>query len=182
MPETGPVIASVEGLGRLLLRGDAVVAQAAGTAFGIPIPLEACRAEFHPPRAALWLGPDEFLLLLPEPWVADTMAALAAALGAAPHALVDVSQRQRGLVVEGADAATLLNAGCPLDLDLVAFPVNTCTRTLLGKAEVVLWRMAAGRFNAGRWPPAARSSAPCGRAAAGCGRPAGPGARRFAAG
>jgi len=49
--------------------------------------------------------------------------------------------------VEGADAAALLNAGCPLDLDEAAFPVNACTRTLLGKAEIVLWRMAPERFH-----------------------------------
>lgn len=147
MAETAPVIATVGGLGRLLLRGDAAVALAAGTAFGVPIPTQACRAEFQPPRAALWLGPDEFLLLLPEAWMADTTASLGAALASLPHALVDVSHRQLGLVVEGADAAALLNAGCPLDLDEATFPANACTRTLLGKAEIVLWRMAADRFH-----------------------------------
>jgi len=147
MSDTAPVIAAVEGLGRLLLRGDAAVALAAGAAFGVPVPTQACRAEFQPPRAALWLGPDEFLLLLPEAWVADAVADIATALAALPHALVDVSQRQLGLVVEGADAAALLNAGCPLDLDAAAFPVNTATRTLLGKAEIILWRMAADRFH-----------------------------------
>jgi len=139
-------ITRVHGLGRLLLRGDAAVMQVAGAAYGVPIPDQACRAEFLPPRAALWLGPDEFLLLMPKPWVEPTMAEIAAALGDLPHAIVDVSQRQQALSVEGADAAALLNAGCPLDLDQAAFPVNTCTRTLLGKAEIVLWRMAPERF------------------------------------
>jgi sarcosine oxidase subunit gamma len=140
-------ITPVLGLGRLLLRGDAAVTQAAGAAFGVPIPQQACTAIFHPPRAALWLGPDEFLLLMPEPWVAQAVTDMTAALGDLPHALVDVGQRHLALAVEGADAALLLNAGCPLDLDLAAFPVNACTRTLLGKAEIVLWRMAPGRFH-----------------------------------
>jgi len=140
-------VTQVHGLGRLLLRGDAAVMQAAGAAFGVPIPDQACTAIFHPPRAALWLGPDEFLLLMPEPWVDPTMAEITRALGDLPHALVDVSQRQQAVSVEGADAAALLNAGCPLDLDEAAFPVNACTRTLLGKAEIVLWRMAPERFH-----------------------------------
>ena len=36
--------------------------------------------------------------------------------------------------------ALLLNEGCPLDLDAAAFPPGRCTRTLFGKAEIVLWR------------------------------------------
>jgi sarcosine oxidase, subunit gamma len=41
---------------------------------------------------------------------------------------------------------TLLAAGCPLDLDERAFPVGMCTRTVLAKAEVVLWRTGVESF------------------------------------
>ena len=41
----------------------------------------------------------------------------------------------------------LLNAGCPLDLDRHAFPVGMCTRTLLQKTEIVLWRIAENVFH-----------------------------------
>jgi sarcosine oxidase subunit gamma len=34
----------------------------------------------------------------------------------------------------------LLAAGCPLDLHSSAFSAGAATRTLLGKAEIVLWR------------------------------------------
>jgi sarcosine oxidase subunit gamma len=140
-------ITPVHGLGRLLLRGDAAAVQTAGAAFGVPIPQKACTAVFHPPRAALWLGPDEFLLLMPEPWVSQAVADIAAALGGLTHVLVDVGQRHLALALEGADAAVLLNAACPLDLDEAVFPVNACTRTLLGKVEILLWRMAPHRFH-----------------------------------
>ena len=42
---------------------------------------------------------------------------------------------------------TALNAGVPLDLDLAAFPVGVVARTLLLKAEIVLWRRKAERFH-----------------------------------
>jgi sarcosine oxidase subunit gamma len=45
----------------------------------------------------------------------------------------------------------LLNAGCPLDLDLAAFPVGMCTRTVLAKAEIVLWRTSAEVFHVEVW-------------------------------
>jgi len=98
---------------------------------------------------ALRLGPDEFLLLLPEGEapVLDV---------AEPYSLVDISHRQTGIVLEGPAAADMLNAGCPLDLDERAFPVGMATRTLFMKADIVLWRVAAQKFHIEVW----RSFAP----------------------
>jgi sarcosine oxidase subunit gamma len=44
-----------------------------------------------------------------------------------------------------------LSAGCPLDLDLAAFPIGACTRTVLGKTEIVLWRRAQDSFHLEVW-------------------------------
>jgi sarcosine oxidase subunit gamma len=54
-------------------------------------------------------------------------------------------------MLRGPQAATLLSAGCPLDLDDSAFPVGMCTRTVLAKAEVVLWRTGAEAFRIEVW-------------------------------
>jgi sarcosine oxidase subunit gamma len=58
--------------------------------------------------------------------------------------------------VSGRDGPTLLAAGCPFDLDVSAFPVGMCTRTMLAKAEIVLWRTAGEAFRIEVW----RSFAP----------------------
>ena len=131
---------------RYILRGGEPVRSAAAAAVGVGIPAEACRAKMQGERAALWLGPDEWLLITPEPEGAAFAGSLAKALSALPHSLVDVSHRQSACELRGPHAATLLAAGCPLDLDERAFPVGMCTRTVLAKAEVVLWRTAAERF------------------------------------
>lgn len=130
---------------RWALRGGPDVALHAGSAFGAPPPLQPLRAAAEGPRAALWLGPDEWLLIA-EDEPAGLAAALEAALAGVPHALVDVSHRQCAIEISGPGAARLLNAGVPLDLDLAAFPVGMATRTLLLKAEIVLWRRDAERF------------------------------------
>ena len=39
-----------------------------------------------------------------------------------------------------------VNAGCPQDLSLAAFPVGACSRTILGKVEIVLLRTAEDSF------------------------------------
>src|SRR5205807_404202 len=105
-----------------------------------PVPEIPCRAGGGGERAALWLGPDEWLLIAPARLASALPAMLNRALDELPHSLVDVSHRQTALAVSGPEAATLLAAGCPLDLDTSAFPVGMCTRTMLAKAEIVLWR------------------------------------------
>jgi len=100
-------------------------------------------------RAALWLGPDEQLLLGAEG--ADIAAILEPVLRDLPHSLVDISHRQIALEVSGPQATLLLNAGCPLDLDPSAFPVGMCTRTVLAKAQIVLWRTSEDTFHVEVW-------------------------------
>jgi len=111
-------------------------------AFGVDLPTTPMRANAIGARAALWLGPDEWLLLAVE----GDGPPLAAVLDGKPAALVDIGHRQVGLIVSGPRAEVLLNAGCPLDLDAAAFPVGMCTRTILAKAEIVLWRTADHDF------------------------------------
>ena len=91
------------------------------------MPQQACRAAVADGRAALWLGPDEWLLLAPQSDGPALAAALERAMEGKPHSLVDVSHRQTGIEISGLDAAATLNAGCPLDLDPDAFPVGMCT-------------------------------------------------------
>lgn len=114
---------------RHILRGEA-----GGTTIdGVTLPRQPCRATACQGRAALWLGPDEFLLLgFGEPQTA--------------FALVDVTHRQLGFRLAGEEAATLLAAGVPLDLAEIAFPVGMCARTLFDKAEITLWRRGADEW------------------------------------
>ena len=136
---------------RYILRGGAQVRAAAEAAARVGIPTAACRAITQGERAALWLGPDEWLLIAPEAQGAALAGALETALAQLPHSLVDVSHRQCACMLRGPQAATLLSAGCPLDLDESAFPVGMCTRTVLAKAEVVLWRTATQAFRIEVW-------------------------------
>jgi sarcosine oxidase, subunit gamma len=136
---------------RLVLRAPEPARAAAERAFGTPVPTTACRAGVQAERAALWLGPDEWLLLAPAAAAAAVLSGLESALSGLACSIVDVSHRQIGLEVAGARAELLLAAGCPLDLQPQAFPVGMCTRTVLGKTEVVLWRTAPDTFRLEVW-------------------------------
>jgi sarcosine oxidase, subunit gamma len=159
-PRTGPLaslaslpcpaaeMGSLAPAARFIFRGRQAAVAAAGQAFGVSLPEIACRAATTGDRAALWLGPDEWLLIAPE---RDDIAERFAILSGLPHALVDVGHRNTGLEIAGPEAATVLSSGCPLDLDIEAFPVGMCTRTVLAKAEIVLWRKASERFRIEVW-------------------------------
>jgi sarcosine oxidase subunit gamma len=136
---------------RFIFRGPPVAQAAAGSAFGVALPTVACRAAEAGSRAALWLGPDEWLLLAGEDEGPAVAADLARSLSDQAHSLVDVSHRQVALELRGPHAEWLLASQCPLPLDLASFPVGMCTRTVFAKVEVVLWRRSSETFHVEVW-------------------------------
>ena len=140
---------------RFILRGGEAVRVACGMVFGAEPPSRPGPAG-EGERAALWLGPDEWLLIAGAADAGTIAELLESVLEGTAHSLVDVSHRQIGLVASGPAAARVVNAGCPLDLGLAAFPVGFATRTLFDKAEIVLWRRAEATFHVEVW----RSFAP----------------------
>lgn len=136
---------------RFVFRGDAAARAAAGQGFGITLPEAACRAATDGTRAALWLGPDEHLLLAPDGEGAAIERELSQTLAGQAHSLVDVSHRQVGFSVTGPHAEWLLESQCPLPLNPRDFPVGMCTRTVYAKAEIVLWRPAEQVFHVEVW-------------------------------
>lgn len=92
---------------------------------------------------ALGLGPDEWLLILPDGAPPPTISGT--------HALTDIGHRNFGLIVEGAQAARLIQCGCALDLSPTAFPVGKATRTVHEGVEMVLWRTGTATFRIEAW-------------------------------
>jgi len=86
-------------------------------------------------RTVLWLGPDEWLVLGGRE--ADF-----------PHsaAAVDVSANRVVLELAGDDAADVLAQGCSLDLHPSVFAPGDCAQTLVGRAQVILFRPDEHRF------------------------------------
>jgi len=136
---------------RYVFRGAAAARAAAGSTFGIALPEAACRAATDGTRAALWLGPDEHLLLAPDGEGTAIERELSQSLAGQAYSLVDVSHRQVGFGVTGPHAQWLLESQCPLPLNLRDFPVGMCTRTVYARAEIVLWRPAEQVFHVEVW-------------------------------
>lgn len=123
------------------LRGPATeaFAKAVEAAFGAALPLEPNRWSGGRDRAALWLGPDEWLLVAPDGEAQAIQDAIRGALSADPWlSLVDVSHNYTSLRVSGSAMRALLAKGIELDLHPSVLVAGDCVQTLMAKARVLL--------------------------------------------
>ncbi len=132
---------------RLSLRAKADAVAELSQALDISLPQASKTSITSGLRAALWLGPDEWLVI--DQGESNLMEACSSVKSA--HSATDVSHRNVAMTVSGEGAEATLNAGCPQDLSLDAFPVGACSRTLFGKAEVVLLRVTEDTFRVECW-------------------------------
>jgi sarcosine oxidase subunit gamma len=132
---------------RLALRAPEASRAALGQALALDLPATPKRSATAEGRAALWLGPDEWLVI--DHLGRDIARELSGV--DALHSAVDVSHRNVAIEVEGAAAEAILAAGCPQDLSSAAFPAGACSRTVLGKVEIVLLRTGHETFRIECW-------------------------------
>lgn len=87
---------------------------------------------------ALWLGPNEWLLVGPGGREAELAAALAEALAGRHASVTDVSEARTAILVAGPKARILLAKGCPLDFHPRAFPPGQCAQSGIAGANVLV--------------------------------------------
>jgi len=103
-----------------------------------PLPLEPNTFATVPSKEALWLGPDEWLLVGPPGTERDVVAELDAALAGEPHSVVDVSANRVAIELPIGLARDLLETGCGLDLHPRAWREGMCAQTIFAKTQVLL--------------------------------------------
>lgn len=132
---------------RISLRAPGDSVGSLSQALGLQLPTRPKTSASANGRHALWLGPDEWLVI--DENGAD-LVGVAGSSGAL-HSATDVSHRNTAVIVSGPGAEATLAAGCSQDVSLSTFPVGACSRTLLGKAEVVILRLDQETFRVEVW-------------------------------
>ncbi|MDH6233602.1 sarcosine oxidase subunit gamma [Mesorhizobium soli] len=132
---------------RISLRAPEASVAALSKALGVTLPQKAKTSASKDGRTALWLGPDEWLVI--DEKGNDPLADCAGVNQL--HSAVGISHRNVAISVTGPAAAACINAGCPQDLSLAGFPVGACSRTILGKSEILLLRTAEDAFRVECW-------------------------------
>ena len=133
-------IAPLEASARFSLRLRAASTAELGKSdpFRFDMPVNTCIVEDG--RTIARLGPDEWILLDSDAQGESLAREVDAALAGKVFSRVDISHRNVGIVVAGIHAREVINGGCPLDLHDTAFPPYSATRTIFGKAEIILIR------------------------------------------
>jgi len=132
---------------RISLRAPEESVTGLSSVLGIKLPRKSKTSAATGPRSALWLGPDEWLVIDDEK---GDLAGICAKAGVL-HSAVDISHRNVGILVSGPRAEEVLNAGCPQDLSPSRFPAGAASRTVFGKAEIVLLRKSDTAFRVECW-------------------------------
>ena len=131
-------------LGMITLRAKPDVKELAAAikaAVGTKVPAPR-RVVINGDRAAGWMSPDEYLLVLPYDQVAAAMAAIAAAMGGAHHLAADVSDARAIFRIEGAKAAQALQKLMPVDF--ATLEPGELRRSRAAQVAAAIWEQDGG--------------------------------------
>ena len=144
--EYGITITRLSQLGMLNLRCSAKANPIVTKGFGTSIPSQPNQITTAGERMAVWLGPDETLLLLADQDEAEFSRALHALMGQQFFALNTVSDAFVVFDIEGAAVRTALAKGISIDLHQAFFQPFQAAQTALSHAGITLICMAENQF------------------------------------
>ena len=127
--------------GMVSVRVDPASSAAARVAavLGAPLPAACGEVTSAGGHHALWLGPDEWLVVTDSDAVA-LADQLEAAMGPESGLVLDVSANRTILQLTGPRARGVLEKGCPVDLHPRAFGSGRAVSTTLARVPVLLWQ------------------------------------------
>ena len=112
--------------------------QRLATAIGFALPIVPNSVTSGEDRRALWLAPDEWLVVGPDGQQVAIDQELRVVLSEARGSVVDVSANRTVIEIRGSKVRDLLAHGVSIDLDARSFSPGQCVQTLLSKAQVII--------------------------------------------
>lgn len=130
-------------LGMISLRAKADVPGLADAfaALGLTLP-EKRRITIAGEKAAAWMSPDEYLLILPYTQVAAALSSLAGSLEGRHHLAANVSDARAVFRIEGVKADQVLRKVAPVDIDRMA--QGEICRSRAAQVAAAFWKDGEG--------------------------------------
>jgi sarcosine oxidase, subunit gamma len=126
---------------------DAGIMDRVAATLGFALPIVPNTVASRKDRRALWLAPDEWLVVGPDGQQEALAQALRDGLSGAFGSIVDVSANRTVVEIRGAKAGDLLAHGVPIDLDQSTFGADRCAQTMVAKAQVIIERRDESAFD-----------------------------------
>ena len=117
---------------------DADALAAANQVLGLQLPLTPNTTTASEELSAIWLGPDEWLLLAEHDQSEALVNDLQATLTDHVASIVDISAGQTVIRLCGPATLEVLARSCALDLHPSVFPPGACAQTMLARAQALL--------------------------------------------
>lgn len=139
--EAGVALRERPFLGYLNLRGEAGDSAFTGAVrdySGLDLPTEPNTFVENDRCSAIWLGPNEWYLVVPAGEELDAIDRLERALEGQHVAVNDLTSGLTTVHLSGSNARDVLQKGCTLDLHPRAFGAGQCAQTLVAKAGVLI--------------------------------------------
>jgi sarcosine oxidase subunit gamma len=142
--EAGVLLCERRFIGKVNLRGEPnkKFRTAVAGALGFEPPVKPNTTAAGGEHVALWLGPNEWLVVSAPGAEHETAAALREALAGQHVAVTDVSEGRTVIGLGGKNARDVLSKGCPLDIHPRVFKPGQCAQSTCAKANILLHHTA----------------------------------------
>ena len=145
--DAGVVLCERQAGTQLVIRGDASDGEfstAVAETLGLELPVTPKTAHRRRGKTLLWLGPDEWLVVMSAENDGTLSTSLAEALADVRHAIVDVSHSRAVIGLQGLNARDVLMKGTKIDLHPRAFGPDNCIQAHLGRCHMLLHQLDDG--------------------------------------
>ncbi|HEV3097650.1 MAG TPA: sarcosine oxidase subunit gamma family protein [Candidatus Dormibacteraeota bacterium] len=126
---------------------DEATMQRLGSLLGFAMPLTPNTVASAGDRRALWLGPDEWLVVGDQDQGKAIEQSVRELLAGAAASIADVSAGRTAVLIGGEQAQGLLARGIAIDLHPRVFVPGRCAQTLLARAQVIIERSDDDAFH-----------------------------------
>ncbi|MDA0844371.1 MAG: sarcosine oxidase subunit gamma [Proteobacteria bacterium] len=142
----GLVFCELAHLGKLNMRADKSAGKMVKSITGCMFPPAANTFTSAGERHAVWLGPDEFMIICEAGKDEELASSIQASFGNRHAAVTNITDALAAFHLKGAAVRQVLAKGCALDLHHSSFTSGDAAQTLLSHAAVTIMALADDEF------------------------------------
>ena len=142
----GLVFCEIAHLGKLNMRADKSAGKIIKSVTGCTFPPAANKFTTAGERHAVWLGPDEFMIICEAGKDEELASAIHTSFGSLHAAVTNITDALAAFHLKGAAVRQVLAKGCALDLHQNSFKPDDAAQTLLSQAAVTIMALADDEF------------------------------------
>ena len=142
----GLVFCEMAHLGKLNMRADKSAGKIIKSITGCTFPPAANKFTTAGERHAVWLGPDEFMIICEAGKDEELTSAIHTSFGSLHAAVTNITDALAAFNLKGAAVRQVLAKGCALDLHQNSFASGDAAQTLLSHAAVTIMALTNDEF------------------------------------